>query len=165
MSHGDVDGLCLAGRYHRKLGHLRTATEIFQNVLAQQPGTVNAEEGLGGVFLDQGQTQPALIHLEAASRLAPESPSVQNLMGVAHGRLGHFDRAVLWFRRASDRLPNDSAIHRNLALAEEQLDHPREAIAQFREVLRLNPDDAQARSAINRLAARNLTQSSRRTAH
>jgi tetratricopeptide (TPR) repeat protein len=166
MSHGDVDGLCLAGKYHRKLGHPQSAAEDFQKALALQPAAACAEEGLGGLLLDQGQLHSAIGHLETAMRLAPESPSVQNLLGVAHARLGHPQQALPLFRRAIERLPNDPAIHRNLALAEEQVGHSREAIVHFREALRLNPEDSQAQSGLSRLAVRNATEPSslRRTA-
>ncbi len=87
LSKGDADGLCLAGRYSRKLGSPQVAADFFQKALARQPGAACAEEGLGGLLLDQGNLQPALERLSAAAREAPESPSVTNLLGVAHARL------------------------------------------------------------------------------
>ncbi len=153
LSKGDADGLCLAGRYSRKLGRLQVAADFFQKALVRQPGAACAEEGLGGLLLDQGNLPSALEHLSAAARAAPESPSVANLLGVAHARLGHHDQAVSLFRRASQLLPTDPAILANLALAEEQRGNLREAVLHYQESLRLKPDNPQASAGLKRLMA------------
>ena len=70
MSHNDVDGLCLAGRYSRQLGRPELAADFYQRALASQRGAGCAEEGLGAIDLDQGRFQQAIEHLHAASRLA-----------------------------------------------------------------------------------------------
>ena len=154
LSKGDADGLCLAGRYSRKLGRPQVAADFFQKALVRQPGAACAEEGLGGLLLDQGNLhQSALEHLSAAARAAPESPSVTNLLGVAHARLGHHDQAVSLLRRASQLLPSDPAILANLALAEEQRGNLREAVLHYQECLRLKPDNPQASAGLERLMA------------
>ncbi len=153
LSKGDADGLCLAGRYSRKLGRPQVAADFFQKALVRQPGAVCAEEGLGGLLLDQGNLQSALEHLSAAARAAPESPSVTNLLGVAHARLGHHDQAVSLLRRASQLLPTDPAILANLALAEEQRGNLREALLHYQECLRLKPGNPQAGAGLKRLMA------------
>jgi len=151
LSKGDADGLCLAGRYSRKLGRPQVAADFFQKALVRQPGAACAEEGLGGLLLDQGNLQSALEHLSAAARAAPESPSVTNLLGVAHARLGQHDQAVSLLRRASQLLPKDPAILANLALAEEQRGNLREAVLHYQESLRLKPDNPQAGAGLKRL--------------
>ncbi len=153
LNKGDADGLCLAGRYSRKLGRPQVAADFFQRALVRQPGAACAEEGLGGLLLDQGNLQSAVEHLTAAARAAPESPSVANLLGVAQARLGHHDQAVALLRRASQLLPQDPAILANLALAEEQRGNLREAVLHYRESLRLKPDDPQAGAGLARLMA------------
>ena len=45
MSGGDVDGLCLAGRYHTKLGRIQSATELYHRALALQPGAAWPRKG------------------------------------------------------------------------------------------------------------------------
>ncbi len=153
LSKGDADGLCLAGRYSRKLGRLQVAADFFQKALVRQPGAACAEEGLGGLLLDQGNLQSALEHLSSAARAAPDSPSVTNLLGVAHARLGHHDQAVSLLRRAAQLLPTDPAILANLALAEEQRGNLREAFLHYQECLRLKPGNPQAGAGLKRLMA------------
>ena len=120
LSRGDVDGLCLAGKYHRKQERLQTAAKMYQQALTPRPVTASAEEGLGAVSLDQRSPAAAVSHLEAAGA-SPDSPSWLNLLGVAHGRLGHADQAASRLRRAVEKRPDDVAIRANLALAEEHL--------------------------------------------
>jgi len=153
LSKGDADGLCLAGRYSRKLGRPQVAADFFQKALVRQPGAACAEEGLGGLLLDQGIFQSALEHLSAAARAAPESPSVTNLLGVAHARLDHGDQALSLFRRAAQLQPADPAILANLAFAEEQRGNLREALLRYQECLRLKPDNPQAAAGLKRIMA------------
>ena len=151
LSHGDVDGLCLAGRYSRKLGRTRDADVYYQKALIAQPGAGCAEEGLGGLLLEQGKSESALEHLSAAARAAPDSASVQNLLGVAHARLGHHEQAVAILRRASRLASRDAAILANLALAEEQGGQLREAADHYQQSLRLQPENTQASAGLKRL--------------
>ncbi len=53
MSHGDVDGLCLAGRYSRQLGRPELAGEFFQKALSTQPGRLCRGRSRWAI-LDQG---------------------------------------------------------------------------------------------------------------
>ena len=155
ISGGDLDGLCLAGRYAGKLGKTQAATEFYAQALAKQPGAGFAEEGLGGLLLGQGKLKEALVHLEAAARSGPESASLLNRMGAAHAQLGQLDQAVSLFRRAVRLSPKDPMILKNLALAEERRGNLAEAIVQYREAVRLKPDDAQAASSLQRLVGAN----------
>ena len=153
LSGGDLEGLCLAGRYHGKLGRIQSATELFRRALVLQPGAACAEEGLGGLLLDQGNPRDALDHLAAAALTAPDSASVFNRMGVAYARLGRYDEAVAQFRRAAQLSPDDVPVRTNLGLAEERRGNRREAILHYSEALRLKPDSAEARAGLNRLTS------------
>jgi tetratricopeptide (TPR) repeat protein len=151
LNGADLDGLCLAGRYHGKLGRNQSATEFFNRALALKPGAACAEEGLGALLLEQGNAQGALEHLAAAAQATPDSSSVYNRMGVAYAKLNRYDRAVDQFRRASQLSPNDAPIRTNLGLAEERRGNRSEAIAHYSEALRLNPEFAEARAGLNRV--------------
>jgi len=151
MSGGDVEGLCLAGRYHGRLGRIQSAREYFGRALAAKPGAACAEEGLGALLLDQGNAQAAIEHLAAAARAAPDSASVYNRLGVAYARLSRFDQAIAEFRRASQLSPNDAPMRTNLGLAEERRGNRPEAILHYREALRLDPQYAEARLGLNRV--------------
>ena len=68
MSGGDVEGLCLVGRYSKRLGKFKEADSFFRQALAKEPGVALAEEGLGDLLLHQGDPQAAVEHLEATTR-------------------------------------------------------------------------------------------------
>jgi len=153
LSGGDLEGFCLAGRYHGKLGRIQSAAELFRRALAQQPGAACAEEGLGALLLEHGKPQAALDHLLVAARAAPDSASVLNRLGVAYAQLGRLDEAIPQLTRALRLSPNEAPIHTNLGLAEEHRGNRREAILHYREALRLNPQYAVARSGLNRVTS------------
>ncbi len=153
LSGGDIVGFCLAGRYAGVLRKTREAADFFQQALAMQPAAACAEEGLGGLLLDQGRPQDALKHLDAAVRSAPNSPSLLNRLGVAHAQLGRHDEAVPFFQRAARLNPNESQIQNNLGYSEECRGRSNAAILHYREALRLKPDTPQASAGLRRLLA------------
>jgi len=152
LSGGDLEGLCLAGRYAGKLGKTQAAADFFNQALARQPGAACAEEGLGGLLLDEGRPRDALVHLEAAARSSPESPLLLNRLGVAHAQLGRHDQAVSLFKRAARLNPTEPQIQNNLGNSEERRGDTRQAMLHYREALRLKPDDPQAIAGLRRLS-------------
>ncbi len=153
LSKGDADGFCLAGRYTRKLGNHDASANFYAKALAIQPGAAPALEGLASLFLDEGKPAAAIGLLSEAVRSAPDTPSLLNLLGVAHARVGHHEQAVALLSRASLLLPREPAIHRNLALAQEHQGRYSDAALHYREALRLQPSDQQASKALDRIAA------------
>jgi tetratricopeptide (TPR) repeat protein len=153
LSGGDLEGLCLAGRYHRKLGRIQTASDLLHRALTQHPGAACAEEELGVLLLEQNNPQAALEHLVAASGSAPNSPSILNRLGVAYALVGRFGDAVDRLERAAQLSPNDPPIRTNLALAHERKGNRRDAILHYQEALRLNPAYAEARTGLDRVTA------------
>jgi tetratricopeptide (TPR) repeat protein len=152
MSGSDLEGLCLSGRYHGKLGRIQSANEFYHRALALHPGAPCAEEGLGVLLIEQGNPRAALDHLAAAARAAPDSASVFNRLGVACALVGRFDEAIAHLGRAAQLSPNDAPIRTNLGLAEERRGNRSAAIVHYRDALRLNPEYAEARSGLNRLS-------------
>jgi tetratricopeptide (TPR) repeat protein len=153
LSGGDVEGLCLAGRYASVLGKTKEAADFFQQALALQPAAACAEEGLGGLLLDQGRPQDALKHLESAVRSVPDSPLLLNRLGVAHAQLGRHDEAVPFFQQAARLNPSEPQIQNNLGYSEECRGRSDAAVLHYREALRLKPDNAQAGAGLRRLLA------------
>ena len=153
MSGGDLDGLCLAGRYSQKLGRIQVAADYFRKALARQPGA-GARRRDWAVFSSTRVifSPPSNTCPPPLNWLRTPRPCSTSWAWPTRGR-AHHDRAVSLLSRASELLPNEPAIHTNLALAEEQLGHLREAVFHYREALRLNPDDSKARAALVRLAS------------
>lgn len=151
LSGGDSEGLCLAGRYQAKLGRIDLAKDYYLQALTQKGGTGAAEEGLGTLFLDQGNPQAAVEHLTAAVRAKPNSPSVHHRLGVAFALIGQFDKAIDEFNQTLKLTPNNVEVHKNLGLAEERRGNRDVAIFHYRTALRINPQYDAARINLARL--------------
>jgi tetratricopeptide (TPR) repeat protein len=151
LSGGDAEGFCLAGRYQAKLGRVNLAEDFYRRALAQKGGTGAAEEGLGTLFMDQGNPRAAVEHLTAAVRAVPESSSAHHRLGVALALTGQYDKAIGEFNRTLRLIPHDAEVYKNLGLAEERRGNRNMAIVHYREALRINPQYNEARANLARL--------------
>jgi tetratricopeptide (TPR) repeat protein len=74
--------------------------------------------------------------------------TASNNTGVELEKSGQYEAALARYRAASDLDPFNAGFRRNLALCLCRLGRWKEGIAELREVLRLNPDDADATRAL-----------------
>jgi tetratricopeptide (TPR) repeat protein len=74
--------------------------------------------------------------------------TASNNTGVELEKSGQYEAALAKYRAASDLDPFNAGFRRNLALCLCRLGRWKEGIAELREVLRLNPDDADATRAL-----------------
>ncbi|HBZ69880.1 MAG TPA: hypothetical protein DEP35_09150 [Deltaproteobacteria bacterium] len=72
----------------------------------------------GTQALDRGDAAAAIVDLEQAARLVPQSSEIQNHLGLAHEAAGQDDAALLAFRRAVALDCSNEAAQQNLAAAE-----------------------------------------------
>ena len=154
LSGGDLDGLCLAGRYAGKLGRTQAAADFFQKALARSPRAPVPRRDWAACCSTRAshRTRSSTWPRRYGRHRTPRPSSTDS--GPAHARLGHFAEAVSLFRRAVRLAPDEAAIHRNLGQAEEGCGNLPEAVTHYRAALRLDPDDASAIAGLKRLAGR-----------
>src|SRR5207244_2416174 len=85
----------LAAVTARQVTFWQNPRALFAHALAVTHGNAVAEQGLGNALMDAGQARPAVPHLEAALRLQPDLPDVENTLGSALGTVGRYDEAIL----------------------------------------------------------------------
>jgi protein O-GlcNAc transferase len=76
-------------------------------VLAVKPNYAHARYLFGKILLARGQAQEALVHLEAAVKLAPGDANVHYQLGQAYQRLGRTEQAAEAFeayKRLKDKV-------------------------------------------------------------
>jgi protein O-mannosyl-transferase len=117
---------------------------------------VVAEDNLGIALLQEGRNDEALSHFYTATRLAPNDPiSATNVAtdllskGQFHEAIAKYEAALPQARFVPMLLPN---IHSNLGSAFLQVGDVEQAREHYRLALSLNPDDAVARSGLQRIA-------------
>jgi tetratricopeptide (TPR) repeat protein len=98
-------GLCLAAT-----GQTAEATASLEMAVRLDPGLIAAREQLAGAYLAAHRDKEAIAEQEALAALEPNRPERQIALGLAYGRLGRSDLAVITLRRVAEEHPSDIAV-------------------------------------------------------
>jgi tetratricopeptide (TPR) repeat protein len=145
----------LAEVYHllatleKQRGQLDEAVAAFRQVVKLDPQEPAPRVSLALALWEQNNRPGAHDELDELFKLGPDSAEVLNLLGHTYTQLGELDRAIDYYRRASERQPNSYVLRFNLAVALQTSGRAEEAIGHYREVLRQEP---KAVHAANNLA-------------
>ncbi|NOT31857.1 MAG: tetratricopeptide repeat protein [Planctomycetes bacterium] len=92
--------LALAAATVRRNHEYSSPIALMQSTVACAPNNDRAHSNLGGVLLDAGRVQEALVALETALRLAPNASLTHLKLGRAYLALGDVERALGFLRTA-----------------------------------------------------------------
>jgi protein O-mannosyl-transferase len=128
-------------------GMYRDAYTLYSETVARNPDAWMAHNELGlmlGRFAER--STEAIQHLQAATRLQPESAEIHNNLGVVLSETsGRTEDAVTEFQAALKINPNYAEAHNNLGSALSELPGRKaEAIAEYQAALAANPGYAEA---------------------
>ena len=136
----DARVLFALGNTARALGMARPAEAFFRQVLSLEPERIEALVNLANLLRMQGRFDDAAAMLAPA--LAHRSPEVWLTMGSVKREMGDVAGAIEHYRQALALRPNYAAALGNLADLTDDADA---ALSLYGRVLRLEPDNAQAR--------------------
>jgi len=114
------------GLYMGNLSNLQTLGCLFNN--------------FGVVYLEAGQFEAALFHLDLAVRINPMLSESKANMGNIYLRQGRFDEAIGMFKSALDINPNDPKTHFNLGHTYAQAGAFSRAESHLKQTLELDTD-------------------------
>ena len=134
------------------VGQLDEAMTHYAFVLARQPDHANALNGSAVVLAMQGKPAEAKQRLEQAVRIAPGYAGAHNNLGNVCSMLKEWAQAAAHYRRAAELQP-DAHTHAQLAHALRQLGRRDDAVRELRTALKIRPDYAPARQALQELEA------------
>jgi tetratricopeptide (TPR) repeat protein len=103
-----------------KHGDLEGAVDSYEAVLADDPSVGVAERALGLLYLDRGEEQGAMLHLEAAldlGELTAEAALQLALLDEQHGRIEQARRCAQLLEDAAPGDPEAALRHAQLAIA------------------------------------------------
>jgi tetratricopeptide (TPR) repeat protein len=106
--------------------------------------------GLGKIFI--GRAEETEAHIVEALRLSPRDTMAyawMTIAGMAKNRLGLWEQAVAWFRRAIEANRNYSSVYFHLAGSLAQLGRLGEAHPAVKAGLALNPSFTLSRARVN----------------
>ena len=96
-----VDLLYVLAELHAARGDLKEAEEQFNKILAIDPANIDALNAYGYMLLTQTDDEKKAAQLiEAAIKLYPDSPAIQDSYGWLLYRQGKTEDALNWLRRA-----------------------------------------------------------------
>ena len=113
-----------------------------------------AEYNLGNYLMNNRRGSEAIPHFEAALRVHPNYPEVENNLGMLLGGMpGRMPEAITHFEAAVRLRPHLLEAQYNLAVALAQVGRTAEAITHYEEVQRIQPS-AEVAKVIEGLRAR-----------
>ncbi len=128
----------------------------FNRALKIDPVFPNAFKNRGVCYYQLGDADKALADWDTLRKIYPTYPSLPYMytiisnyyykQGIAHGKAGRHDQAVISFTKAADARPADPDIWYNIGFANFSLGRYREAMVAFERALRLNTKNPNARS-------------------
>ncbi len=84
---------------------LERALEGWKQAVADDPSNSLARANLGATYLDMGEVDKAIVELETALEMVPDSFSYTLELGYAYREKGDLDRAVELFLESADLTP------------------------------------------------------------
>jgi tetratricopeptide (TPR) repeat protein len=135
-----------AGRYQEAIGH-------FQQALQRHPGLVDAVQGMGLAYAEQGQTARAEAQFQAVLRLAPNFAEAYTHLGKLYLSTGRLDQATAAYRTVLTLQPEQAQGYHNLGTVLAAQGQTEAAIAQFQEALQRNPHFLAAHNDLGTLYA------------
>jgi tetratricopeptide (TPR) repeat protein len=133
-----------AGQVALKQGDFRGAVEDFREVLALDPGLLEAEVNLGLAYqslLDYGAAARFLSH---ALQERPNLGGLNVIVGMDYIKLGSPEKAAPYLLRALELNPSSQDAHEAMALYDLTKDNVEGAAEQYRKATDLDPDKPEA---------------------
>jgi tetratricopeptide (TPR) repeat protein len=139
------------GNVYRRQKLYDKAQESLTRALALQPDDPETNFSLGMLYAQQGQMQPALDYLQRAVDLRPDYAEALNNMGIVFVRQQDYAKAEEQFKSGIRVAPRFDQSYLNLARLYAMRGDKENAKAVLRELLRLEPDNAGAKQAMELL--------------
>jgi Flp pilus assembly protein TadD len=135
------------------LGRIPEGVKAYEQSLARDPYSPETNNNFGVVLAQTGHTPEALAHFAVALHGHPFYADAHNNTGNTLLQAGRTAEAIEQYALAVQSKPNYVEAHANLGIALARLGRIREAVEQFQIVLHLNPDNAVAADALEKLQA------------
>lgn len=132
------DLMLLNQHFRQKM--LREDIVGYQHMLAAHPDNAILHEGLASCYLELGQGDRALRHLQTSLRLDPDSANGQHNLGTALVAQGKPNEAIAHFENALRLMPDFASVHNSLGDALQTQGKLDEAIAHYRQALLFEPN-------------------------
>jgi len=121
-------------------GHLKSAENIYIEILKVHPDNVSALHFLGLIYYKQRDFNSASRYIKEALRLEPTYVEAHYNLGIIFQELGNHDEALACFRSALDLRPDYAEALRNLGAVLQSQGNLDGAITTYQKALQINPE-------------------------
>ncbi|MCK5385597.1 MAG: tetratricopeptide repeat protein [Gammaproteobacteria bacterium] len=88
-----------------KLGQIDLAVKDLESIVKREPENAQALNALGYTLIDKTEhLEKGLGYIKRALKLEPDDPAIHDSMGWAYYRLGQYDEALKYLKRAFEKL-------------------------------------------------------------
>ncbi len=88
-----------------KIGKVDLAVKDLESIVKREPDNAQALNALGYTLIDKTtQLERGLAFIKKANKLEPDDPAIHDSMGWAYYRLGQYNEALKYLRRAFEKL-------------------------------------------------------------
>jgi len=115
-----------------------TTEVLFQDIIKNNPTSHITHNNIGNMHLNNGDLKTALLYLEKAMELNPESPDVLVNMGVYYGKLGDYSASESYLNQAMEIHPTFAAAHFNMGGIHFQRKEFTNAIKSYEKAVEIN---------------------------
>lgn len=116
----------------------------YETMLSVTPDRVSLHDGVGLLYMDEGNLASAIAHFQESVRLAPTSAARHFNLGWALSVGGRSDEAVTEYEKTLRINPNYVNAHNNLGSVMAAQGRSAEAMAHYRHALEIDPTSAEA---------------------
>ncbi len=134
---------------------LEESLRSFDRAREMAPDEFTTYNNLATVLIEQGKAKDAIPYFEKALQLNPINESVKHNLAIACnqygqelGSTGNLEESVTYLLKAVATYPAMAPAHHNLGVAYLNLGQLTEAIAEFEEALKLDPEYALTKRAL-----------------
>jgi Flp pilus assembly protein TadD/peroxiredoxin len=139
------------GNVYRKQRAFDKANDCLTRALALLPDDPEINYSLGMLFAQQNQMQPASTYLQRALELRPDYPEASNNLGIVFVRQQDYSRAETQFKTGIRVSPGFDQSYLNLARLYAMQNDKDKARQVLRDLLQIQPENANAKQALEML--------------
>ncbi|MGD2188185.1 MAG: adenylate/guanylate cyclase domain-containing protein [Desulfobacterales bacterium] len=142
LDDSEPDGYIALSSVHLQKGEIKEAVALRKKGVSLSPNSANWRNLLGiALLFEGGRIEEAINEFKIANRLDPFPPNqILHYTGVAYRVNGEYEKAIAFFKRATERNPDYWVSHFGLTACYGLLGRDEEARAAAAEVLRIRPN-------------------------
>ena len=124
--------------------HWKNGVSLFKHAVQVTENNWLAHHNLGVALDLEGRGDDAIVHLQKALSIKPDSIDALNNLGIAFAQKGNYDQAMDYYNRALTIDANHVGSHINLGKLFAEKGEVTEAISHYRQTLRIDPANENA---------------------